>query len=391
MQPDTLEKIVAMARTEGLDAIIASSPENFAYLAGFVVPSQHMLRWRHSMLVVKPDGTVNAFTVDMEETTVAGRLPHTPLTSWGEFTDNAMIVLAGLLRDLSLDQGTIAIETDYLPAQDVNTLARELPRVEFTSAQPLFNRARIIKTPREVAFLQRLSRVSDEAISDALAAVDAGSSEMDCAAHLTRGVYDRGAQEFKLMIIATGDRSQLPNVGPTTRRLEPGDICRIEIFSVLDGYHAGVCRSAYVTRPPDHAERIWSVLSEATQALLALIKPGRSTREIYDAYLRMIASLEMPPIAFVGHGIGLHLHEEPYLASTGDRELEAGMVLGIEPLIYRTGYGFGLQNKDMIAVTDDGCQLLSDATDTTSLILCGNPAFAGSDPSPTSPGQRPVS
>jgi Xaa-Pro aminopeptidase len=323
------------------------------------------------MLAIKPDASVAAFTVDMEATTVAGRLPGVPLTAWGEFTDSSMEVFAGLLRDLSLAQGTVAIETDYLPARDMDILRRELPRVEFVPAQELFNRARMIKTPREIEFLHRLSRVSDESIAGALAAVDAGSSEMTLAAELTRGIYARGAQDFRFMIVATGERSQLPNVGPSERLLEDGDICRVEIFSIVDGYHAGVCRSAYVTAPPAHAERIWSILSDATKRLLEIIGPGAGTRDIYDAYLRMIAPLDMPPIAFVGHGIGLHLHEDPYLGNAREWELEPGMVLGIEPLIYRTGYGFGLQNKDMVAVTEDGCRLLSDATDTTRLIRCG--------------------
>ena len=71
----------------------------------------------------------------------------------------------------------------------------------------------------------------------------------------------------------------------------------------------------------------------------------------------------------VGHGIGLHLHEDPYLGPTADQPLESGMVLGIEPLIYQTGFGFGMQNKDMVLVTERGCELLSDVTDIDRLIV----------------------
>jgi Xaa-Pro aminopeptidase len=374
MNKDILQKIAAIAAENDLDAIIATSPENFAYLAGFVVPSHHVLRWRHSMLIVKPDATVAAFTVDMEESTVSGRLPGIPVKSWGEFTESSMEVLAKQLRELSLATGRVGLETDYLPSRDLDILKRELPSVEFVAVQDLFNKARMIKTDRELDLLHRLSRISDEGIKDALAAADVGTSEMQLAADLTRGIYSRGAEDFKFMIIATGERSQLPNVGPSERVLEAGDICRVEIFSILKGYHAGVCRTAYVGKPPEHAERIWALLSDATQMLLENIRPGASTREIYEAYLKMIAPLDMPPIAFVGHGIGLHLHEGPYLGAQNDSALEAGMVLGIEPLIYRTGYGFGLQNKDMVAVTEKGCVLLSDATVTKRLVQCGVPA-----------------
>jgi Xaa-Pro aminopeptidase len=307
----------------------------------------------------------------MEESTVSGRLTDVPLKSWGEFTGSAMVVFAEQLREMSLARGRVGIETDYLPARDMEILKQELPTVVFVAVQDLFNQARTIKTERELELLHRLSRISDQSINDALAAANVGTSEMQLAADLTRGIYSRGAEDFKFMIIATGERSQLPNVGPSERNLVAGDVCRVEIFSILNGYHAGVCRSAYIEAPPAHAERIWSLLSDATQMLLETIRPGASTRDIYDAYLKMIAPLDMPPIAFVGHGIGLHLHEDPYLGVQNDRPLEAGMVLGIEPLIYRTGHGFGLQNKDMVAVTENGCTLLSDATDTRFLVKCG--------------------
>jgi Xaa-Pro aminopeptidase len=103
--------------------------------------------------------------------------------------------------------------------------------------------------------------------------------------------------------------------------------------------------------------------------LLEAIKPGASSRHIYDLYRAKVAALELPPISFIGHGIGLHLHEDPYLGPTEDQVLEAGMVLGIEPLIYETGFGYGMQNKDMILVTQTGCELLSDYANTDSLLV----------------------
>ena len=81
-----------------------------------------------------------------------------------------------------------------------------------------------------------------------------------------------------------------------------------------------------------------------------------------------IEQLGMPPISFVGHSIGVNLHERPYLGPHATETLEAGMVLGMEPLVYRSGHGFGMQIKDMVAVEEDGCHLLSDVTDTDELF-----------------------
>lgn len=375
MREDIIARQRAAMDEAGLDALVALSPENFAYTTGFVVPSQPLMRWRHAIAVVPFEGEAGLVAVDMEETTVRGKAGMrgkaggVDIRVWGEFSDDPMQALAGLLKDRGLGEASIGIEMDYLPAGDYARLCDALPKARFQAAEALLARLRQIKTPDELALLTRLSRISDKAIGDSYAAVRAGMTEMDIAAALTRGVYEQGAEQFKLMIVATGERSQLPNVGPTERALEPGDVCRVEIFSMIGGYHAGVCRTAVVGHAPPHAERIWANLTECKYLLLDLVKPGASSRDIYEKYLAKLSELDLPPISFVGHGIGLHLHEDPYLGPYGDVPLEAGMVLGVEPLVYRTGHGFGMQNKDMMAVTETGCVLLSDVTDTDGLIV----------------------
>ena len=357
----------AMAR-ERLDALIAISPENFAYTTGFVIPSQPLMRWRHNAAVVTRTALA-LLAVDMEATTVRSKAPDVELRVWGEFTDSPMGALAGLLRDLAVADGAIGLEMDYLPAGDFARLRELLPQARFIPAEKLYDRLRQLKTGEELDLLRRLSRIADEAIGEAYASVQAGMTEMDLAAALTKGIYARGAEYFKLMIVATGERSEYPNVGPTHRALTRGDLCRVEIFPIIAGYHAGVCRTAVVQEAPPRAERIWRVLTECKHIVFDLLRPGASTRAIYESFLRKFGELGLPSISFVGHGIGLHLHEEPYLGKYADSRLEAGMVLGIEPLVYGAGMGFGLQNKDMVAVTRTGFELLSDRTDTDRLIV----------------------
>jgi len=375
MRPEIVAKQVKAMQSAGLDAMISCSPENFAYLTGFVVPSQPLIRHRHAMVIVTADGKTAIFGVDMEATTIKRREPDTPSRIWAEFTDSAMTVLASQLKDLGLEAARIGIEMDYLPAGDFARLARELPKAQFSGNEAILARLRQIKTADEIVLLRRLSRIADQSITDALAAVKTGDTEMDIAAHMTRNIYTLGAEHFKLMIVATGERSQLPNVGPSERKLQLEDVCRVEIFSVIAGYQAGVCRTAVVQRAPAHAEKIWQNLVECKYLLMDMIKPGASCRAIYEAFIRKLSELNLPPISFVGHGIGLHLHEDPYIGKTpeigktGDAQIEAGMVLGVEPLCYQTGYGYGMQNKDMMLVTETGCELLSDYADTDRLLV----------------------
>jgi Xaa-Pro dipeptidase len=376
MRQAIVDRQVRAMAERGLDAMISCSPENYAYATGFVVPSQPLIRHRHAMVIITADARAELFSVDMEASTVKRRAPGVPTRIWAEFTDDAMLVLADQLRILGLERGKIGIEMDYLPAGDLARLRAALPAARFEACEHVLARLRQIKTPEEVALLRRLSRIADRAITDALASVKAGDSEMDIAGHLTRNVYALGAQHFKLMIIATGERSMLPNVGPSERRLQPRDVCRVEIFSVIDGYQAGVCRTAVVAQSPPMADAIWQHLVDCKYRIMEMVKPGASCRAIYDAFIAKLAEMDLPPISFVGHGIGLHLHEDPYLGMTPmlghpgtDALLEESMVLGFEPLCYETGHGFGMQNKDMLLVTPDGCELLSDYANTDKLLV----------------------
>jgi len=370
MRQEVIARQVKAMKEAGLDALVALSPENFAYVTGFLSPTQPLMRWRHAMVLVTANGNVALVSVDMEASTIRAKAPAgTEIAVWREFKFDAMPVLADLLRKHGLAAARIGIETDYLPTGDHEVLCELLPQATFAPAQRLLSRLREIKTPEEIEILRRLSRIADKSITDAYRSVRAGSTEMDIAAALTRGVYEQGGEYFKLMIVATGERSVFPNVGPTDRVLRRGDVCRVEIFPMIAGYHAGVCRTAAIGVAPPHAERIWANLTACKHLLLDVIKPGASTRAIYELYLKKLAELDLPPISFVGHGIGLHLHEDPYLGGGADQPLEAGMVLGVEPLVYETGFGFGMQNKDMMLITPGGCELLSDYLDTDALLI----------------------
>jgi Xaa-Pro aminopeptidase len=378
MRLEILQRQAEAMKAAGLDAMISCSPENFAYATGFVVPSQPLMRHRHAMAIVLPDAGLHLFGVDMEASTLKRLAPDVPTVIWAEFSDDPMLVLAGQLTTLGLAEGRVGIEVDYLPAGDFARLRAALPGAKFEGCEAILARLRQIKTADEIALLRRLSRIADQAITDALGAVRAGDSEMAIAGELTRRVYELGAETFKLMIVATGERSQLPNVGPSERVLVRGDVCRVEIFAVIAGYQAGVCRTAYVQEPPEMAEKIWRHLVDCKYQIMEMVRPGASCRAIYDAFSAKLAEMNLPPISFVGHGIGLFLHEDPYLGTTpilgrpgDDAVLEAGMVLGFEPLCYVTGYGYGMQNKDMLVVTEDGCELLSDYCDTDRLICVG--------------------
>jgi Xaa-Pro aminopeptidase len=365
------QEIIARLRKrmvgEGFDAIVASSPENVTYVSGFVVPSQPLMRWRHAACILTADGRIAMVAIDMEATTVRAHAGIDDLRIYREFNDDPMEKLAEALKDLGLAGARVGIELEFLPAKDFATLHKLLPGLQWVAADAVFNKARQIKTPNELDLLRSLSKLTDKAIGDALRSAKVGMSEMELAGNLLTGLFAGGAESYKLMIVASGERSQFPNVGPTGRNLQRGDLIRMEIFGQKNGYLTGVCRTAVVGEATAEQHRIWSNLIECKYLVMDLIKPGASCPEVYARFLAKFSELGFEPISFVAHGIGLHLHEEPYMGRYGSEIVEAGMVGAFEPLVYIPGR-FGMQNKDMFCVTESGCELLSDVTPTDELL-----------------------
>src|SRR5438552_3588786 len=126
MRRDVIARQVAAMKDAGLDALVSISPENFAYVTGFLSPTQPLMRWRHAMAVVTADGAAALVVVDMEASTIRAKSPPgTEIAVWSEFKLDAMGALADLLRKHGSAKAHIGIEMDYLPAGDFAAL-REL-------------------------------------------------------------------------------------------------------------------------------------------------------------------------------------------------------------------------------------------------------------------------
>ena len=370
MDHDIVHRLTRQIKQLGLDAIVVVSPENVTYVSGFVVPSQSLMRWRHALCIVTADSKVSMVVIDMEANTVKAHAGIDDLRVYREFTDDPMDKLSEVLKDLNLERSQIGIELEFLPAKDFAALQKNLPAVKWLAADAILNKSRQIKTASEMALLRSLSKLTDKAIGDSLRQAKIGMTETELAGLLLSALFSGGAENYKLMIIASGERSQFPNVGPTDRKLKSGDLIRMEIFGQKNGYLAGVCRTAVVGQATTEQEKIWANLIECKYLVMDLIKPGNLCRDIYQTFLKKFSELGLEPISFVAHGIGLHLHEEPYMGRYGDEIVEAGMVGAFEPLVYIPGR-FGMQNKDMFSVSQTGCELLSDYTPTDSLLRVG--------------------
>src|SRR5215471_9285557 len=138
MRQDVIGRQVRAMKEAGYDALLSISPENFAYVTGFLSPTQPLMRWRHAMALTTADGAVALAVVDMEANTIRAKAPAgTEIAVWREFKFDAMAVLADLLRKHGLAKARVGIEMDYLPAGDLVALRKLLPETTFAPAEQL--------------------------------------------------------------------------------------------------------------------------------------------------------------------------------------------------------------------------------------------------------------
>src|SRR5699024_6081829 len=115
----------------------------------------------------------------------------------------------------------------------------------------------------------------------------------------------------------------------TDRVLKKGDIVRVDMIGKKQGYYCDCCRTAVVGEPEDYHIDIWNKLVKAHDDAVESIKPGASSKAIYDNYVQQFNEFDLTPIEFIGHGLGISLHEEPFINTYQDIALKENMVLCI--------------------------------------------------------------
>ena len=169
---------------------------------------------------------------------------------------------------------------------------------------------------------------------------------------------DRAAFDI---IVAVGDRSALPHYRPSDRRMDAAPFVLIDWGAALpSGYRSDLTRVLATGTVPDRLQELHGVVLKAQLAGIAAIHPGAKLKDVDGAARKVIEEAGYGEFFGhgLGHGIGLHIHEEPRLSSIAEGELQPGNIVTVEPGIYLPGVG-GVRIEDDVLVTPDGHEVLS--------------------------------
>jgi len=268
--------------------------------------------------------------------------------------------LARLLADHGLSEARIAVD-DEMRSAFLLDLQQTCPRVRTVHAGPVMTTLRLRKDAGELALMQQAAAIADGAIATAYAACLGGTPE-SAVADAVRQAMETAAPGAKCYgcIVASGPNGALPHHETGTRPLARGDVIIMDYGCTWHGYHSDITLAASLGPPSEEARRVRAAVWEAQQRAIEAIRPGVPAEAIDRAARTTIerAGYGEYFIHRTGHGIGLQIHEPPYLVAGNAAPLEEGMCHSVEPGIYLPGR-FGVRLEVIVTVTADGARLLN--------------------------------
>jgi Xaa-Pro aminopeptidase len=215
---------------------------------------------------------------------------------------------------------------------------------------------RIIKDELEIEYLYEAQKITEKAYLDVLNYVRPGVSERTVSIELEHLMKKYGASHVSFdLITITGKKTSLPHGVPSDDIIKEGDFFTMDIGSLFEGYHSDMTRTVAVKSCNDEQRRIYDIVLKAQLTALYGVKAG-----VKAAYVDKLARDVISNAGYgeqfghsTGHGVGLNIHEEPFVSAKGDKTLSENMVITVEPGIYLENR-FGVRIEDMVLVKENG-------------------------------------
>jgi Xaa-Pro dipeptidase len=278
------------------------------------------------------------------------------VVTWNDGEDPYLLV-----SDLAGGPTRLAV-ADAMPAKHVFGLREALPEAAQTLAGPIVSELRMRKDTAEVEQLRAAGTAIDRVHARMGEFLKAGRTEAQVGADIAAAIVEEGHTAAAFVIVGSGPNGASPHHDVSERVIESGDVVVVDIGGPLpSGYYSDSTRTYAVgAEPPARVQEAYAALQDAQERAVAAVRPGVPA-ELVDAAARARltdAGLGERFLHRTGHGIGLDVHEDPYIVGGNTTTLEPGMAFSVEPGIYLDG-DWGARIEDIVVVTDDGCERLN--------------------------------
>ncbi len=228
-----------------------------------------------------------------------------------------------------------------------------------TSITPIISEMRLVKSDEEIDLIKKAGQIIDSAVTKAYREASLGMTEIELRQIVNAEVSRQGA-EPAFAAIQFGENSAVAHAAPGQRELKKGDIVLMDCGCVVGGYNTDMTRMGVAGPPSDEQEHIYSVVLQAQENAIERIRPGLACGAA-DGIARKVIEEAGYGECFthrLGHGVGIQVHEPPYLVRGNALELQPGMTHSVEPGIYQETK-FGVRIEDLVCVREDGAEELT--------------------------------
>lgn len=259
----------------------------------------------------------------------------------------------------------LAVEADRLTVTQLKNLRKALHGIKLTTVgtDKIIDSFRAVKNEAEIENICKAQRIAEAAFDHILSFIKVGVTEKEVALELDHYMLSHGADGLSFETIAiSGANTSKPHGVPTDKKIEHGDFVTMDYGAVVNGYHSDMTRTVAVGAASDEQKKIYKIVFEAQLAVLRVLKNGvkcsdadKAARDViteagYGEYFRHST----------GHGVGIEIHEKPFVSPKSTATLRSGNVVTDEPGIYIPGK-FGVRIEDMALITENGCKNLTKA------------------------------
>ncbi|MBZ5624444.1 MAG: Xaa-Pro peptidase family protein [Acidobacteriia bacterium] len=353
-----MEKARRLMREHKIGALVMEGGANMFYYTG--------TRWppgdRTFALVLPASGEPACVVpeADQERAHAAIHLV-TDVRRWPE-GEGPYRKLAQVLKDRGVAAAQIGIE-ERVRFAVFDGLRKEMPAAEFSSGDPVTVGCRVIKSPAEIALLQRANDITIAAYRAAFATLHEGMGQRELSANIAAAYGALGVPGNAMVIF--GKYTAFPHGSIQPQTLHEGDMVLVDDGCSVEGYQSDITRTTVFGKPTARQRDIWNLERKAQDAALAAAQPGATCESVDAAARKVITDYGFGPGYKVpglphrtGHGIGLEGHEWTYLVKGNKTRLEPGMCFSNEPMIAIYGE-FGVRLEDCMYITEKGARMFT--------------------------------
>jgi Xaa-Pro dipeptidase len=376
------DRINNLVNDSGLDAVIATSLENVTYLSGYYNPQMRVITDRLYIVVwpthgepffIAPGfGFKNLLIKDIKGYDFYAR-NITEEDLWGRTAvDQSPIdLLSKELIKRKLVNGRIGIEKIHFPVERYEELKILMPTTEFVDCTSIFDETRMIKTEAEIELLKSAGIATEKAILGGFESTHMGDTSRSLAEKISSNLLQLGAERvaFIELEIMSGDKRY--DYLHELKVLEPGDLVKVDAGGYFGGYYSDVARMAVVGPPNDEQKSTYDRLRKVHKKLCEkVIKPGFSGKQVLKEANNAFREFGFKPHPrSIAHGLGLYIHERPWVREAETYELKPNMVMCIETINVRESPNQMWHIEDLIVITDEGSKKLTTHSTTEEMYV----------------------